>query len=168
MQGLAGRGPRTARCVAIMSMPPLQPPLLCTIPCPAGGARGLRLLQRTGATGIRIFIWPRTRVGTRPEHTPLRPQATTPQASGWCVWLQVQHCNVDDGCPPCVSPGAASPPPHLKFTGPPFWRSPLQLWLPSEVFSTRMAAGGPGCTRHPQATTSGGPLSCFPCCGPGL
>lgn len=76
----------------------------------------------------------------------------------WLVCVAAT-CNiqVDDGCPPCVSPGAASPPPHLKFTGPPFWRSPLQLWLPSEVFSTRMA-GGPGCTRHPQATTFGGPL----------
>ncbi len=166
--GRAWASHRTLCCtVAIMSMPPLKPPLLYTIPCAAGGARGLTLLQRTGATGIRIFIWPRTRVGTRPEHTPLRPQATTPQASGWCVWLQVQHCNVDDGCPPCVSPGAASPPPLFKFTGPPFWRSPLQLWLPSEVLPTRMA-GGPGCTKHPQATTSGGPLSCFPCCGPGL
>jgi hypothetical protein len=109
---LAWASHRTLCCnhVHAAALPPLEPPLLCTIPCAAGGARGLRLLQRTGATGIRIFIWPRTRVGTRPEHTPLRPQATTPQASGWCVWLQVQHCNVDDGCPPCVSPGAASPP----------------------------------------------------------
>ncbi len=57
--------------------------------------------------------------------------------------------------------------PLLKFTGPPFWRSPLQLWLPSEVFSTRMA-GGPGSTRHPQATTFGGPLLPLWTHGPGL
>ena len=86
--GRAWASHRTLCCKSCPCRPLSHHALLCTIPCTAGGARGLRLLQRTGATGIRIFIWPRTRVGTRPEHTPLRPPGDRPQASGWCAWLQ--------------------------------------------------------------------------------
>ena len=63
--------------------------LLLAIPCAAGAARGLGLLQRTGVTGIRMFIWPRARGATGHPLLGAPGRPPRPKASGrcGCQWL---------------------------------------------------------------------------------
>ena len=141
--------PRTAPLCCNHVHPLNRRSLLFAIPCAAGAAHGLGLLQRTGVTGIRIFIWPRT-WGHRASST-RRPRATAPPQGKWQVWVAASALETMRGlwCPPCACVSRCGQPPPLSGSQDPLYlRSPLRLWLPSEVLRKRVVADGPGCTRH--------------------
>ena len=167
MQGLAGRGPRTARCVAIMPMPPVEPP--CTV---------VRHPLRCNGQGLPEFeyLFGHAHVEAPGIGAPSSaPPGDRPQASGWCAaWLQEQRSGSGEGVvvsSQCVHLQVRPDPAPLRFTGAPFFAESVAAVALAAVRGTLNAHGGRARVHQaPSRTTSGlgGPLLPLWTRGPGL
>jgi hypothetical protein len=155
----AGAGLALHGCVAIMSMPPLEPPsaVVCyPLRCRCCARAGAAATDR-GYRNSNIYLATRT-WGHRASST-RRPRATALPPGKWQVCVATPETMRGLWCPQCACVSRCGQPPPLSGSQDPLYlRSPLRLWLPSEVLRRRVVADGPGCTRHqPQEG------HCFPC-----
>jgi hypothetical protein len=145
--------------VVLQSCPPLEPPfaVVCyPLRCRCCARAGAAVTDR-GYRNSNIYLAAHT-WGHRASST-RRPRATAPPQGKWQVWVAALETMRGLWCPPCACVFRCGQPPPLSGSQDPLYlRSPLRLWLPSEVLRKRVAADGPGCTRHqPQEG------HCFPC-----